>query len=61
MKALAKRTDRPVAELIREAMHEYTALHGNAAESLFDLKPHASGALRAPWTRAELVDEWLDR
>ena len=61
LKALAERTGRPVAELIREAMGEYTAHRRGAAGSLFDLAPHPSGPLRAPWTRAELLDERLRR
>jgi 16S rRNA U516 pseudouridylate synthase RsuA-like enzyme len=61
LKSLAERTGRPVAELIREAMIEYTAHRRGASGSLFDLKAHPSGALLAPWTRAELLDERLDR
>lgn len=61
MKALADRTGRPVAELIREAMAEYAAHRRGASGSLFDLKPHPSGKLLASWTRAELLDERLDR
>ncbi|HVR08755.1 MAG TPA: ribbon-helix-helix domain-containing protein [Thermoanaerobaculia bacterium] len=61
MKSLAERTGRPVAELVREAMAEYTAHRLGAAGSLFDLEPHASGELLAPWTRAELMDERLNR
>ena len=61
MKSLAERTGRPVAELIREAMAEYTAHRLGAAGSLFDLQPHPSGALLAPWTRAQLLDERLNR
>jgi hypothetical protein len=61
LKALAERTGRPVAELIREAMAEYTALRAGGGGSLFDLEPHPSGSLHAPWTRTELLDEWLAR
>jgi 16S rRNA U516 pseudouridylate synthase RsuA-like enzyme len=61
LKSLAERTGRPVAELIREAMTEYALHRRGASGSLFDLEPHPSGALRAPWTRAELLDERLRR
>lgn len=61
LRSLAERTGRPVAELIREAMVEYTAHRQGASGSLFDLQPHPSGALRAPWTRTELLDERLRR
>jgi hypothetical protein len=50
-----------VAELIREAMTEYALHRRGASGSLFDLEPHPSGALRVPWTRAELLDERLRR
>lgn len=61
MKSLAEHTGRPVAELIREAMIEYTKHRRGSVGSLFDLEPYPSGALRAPWTRAELLDERLNR
>jgi hypothetical protein len=61
LKALADRTGRPVAELIRDAIAEYAANRRGASGSLFDLEPHPSGVLLAPWTRAELLDERLDR
>jgi Ribbon-helix-helix protein, copG family len=61
LKSLAERTGRPVAELIREAMAEYAAHRIGDAASLFELEPHPSGPLRAPWTRAELLDERLQR
>ncbi len=61
LKSLAERSGRPVAELIREAMTEYTLHRHGASGSLFDLPPHPSGALRVPWTRAELLDERLRR
>jgi hypothetical protein len=61
LKALADRGGRPVAELIREAMSEYAVHRRGTSGSLFDLRPHPSGALLAPWTRAELLDERLAR
>jgi 16S rRNA U516 pseudouridylate synthase RsuA-like enzyme len=59
LKSLAERSGRPVAELIREAMAEYTAHRGRGGSSLFELEPHPSGPLREPWTRTELLDEWM--
>lgn len=61
LKALADRMGRPVAELIREAMVEYTGQRRGASGSLLDLEPHPSGTLRSPWTRAEFLDESLRR
>ena len=61
LRSLAERTGRPVAELIREAMAEYTTHRGGGGGSLFDLEPHPSGPLRAPWTRTELLDERMAR
>jgi Ribbon-helix-helix protein, copG family len=61
LKALAERSGRPVAELIREALAEYAAHRAGDSASLFELEPHPSGALLAPWTRAELLDERLGR
>jgi 16S rRNA U516 pseudouridylate synthase RsuA-like enzyme len=61
LRSLAERTGRPVAELIREAMAEYTAHRLGDAGSLFSLAPHPSGALLAPWTRTEILDERLSR
>lgn len=61
LKSLGEHMGRPVAELIREAIVGYTADHRGASGSLFDLEPHPSGALRAPWTRAEFLDEMLYR
>jgi hypothetical protein len=60
LKSLADRTGRPMAELIRDAIAEYAANRRGASGSLFDLEPHPSAALPAPWTRAELLDERLD-
>jgi ribbon-helix-helix CopG family protein len=60
-KTLAERTGRPVAELIREAMAEYLDRRGKRKGSIFDLPPHPSGPLLAPWTRDELLDEMRGR
>ena len=59
LKALADRSGRPVAELIREAMAEYIARR-EGGSSLLDIEPHPSGALLRPWNREELLDETLD-
>jgi hypothetical protein len=61
LKSLAERTGRPVAELIHDALARYTAHPRVVSGSIFDLEPHRSGALRAPWTRADLLDETLHR
>jgi len=59
LKALADRSGRPVAELIRDAMAEYLA-HREGGGSLLEIEPHSSGALLRPWNREELFDEMLD-
>jgi Arc/MetJ-type ribon-helix-helix transcriptional regulator len=61
LQSLAERTGRSVAELIREAMSEYLGKRGGRKGSIFDVRPHDSGAQLRPWTREELVDEMLDR
>jgi hypothetical protein len=60
-KALADRQGRPVAELIREAMGEYLVRQGRRKGSIFDVSPHPSGPLLAPWTRDELLDEMREQ
>ena len=60
LKTLAGRSDRPVAELIREAMAEYLGRKIGRGPSLLDVPAHPSGALLAPWTREDLFDEMLD-
>lgn len=60
LKALAGRSGRPVAELIREAMTEYLGRKIGAGPSLLDIPAHPSGALLKTWTREELFDEMLD-
>lgn len=61
LKSIAARTGRPVAELIREAMAQYVESRRRSARSLLEIPPHPSGALRAKWTRTELLDEMLGR
>lgn len=60
LKALAKARQRPVAELLREAMGDYV-VRAESGESLLDLAPHASGKLRKTWKRTDLVDEMRGR
>lgn len=62
LKSLADRMGRSVGELIREAMSEYLGKRsGRSKGSIFDIRPHDSGAQLKQWTREELVDEMLDR
>ena len=61
LKSLAGRQGRPVAELIREAMAEYSVRHRRSARSLRDIAAHPSGRLRKRWTREELLDEMRRR
>jgi hypothetical protein len=61
LKSLAARRDRPVAELIREAMDQYLERERTSGRSILDIPPHRSGRLRRRWTRAELLDEMLRR
>jgi len=60
LKALAGRSGRPVAELIREAMAEYLVRQVGHGPSFLDVPAHPSGALLTSWNRAELFDEMLD-
>jgi hypothetical protein len=59
LKSIAERTGRPVAELIRDAMSEYLSRRVGNGGSIFDLRPHQSGALLRGWSREELLDEML--
>jgi hypothetical protein len=61
LKALAARRGRPVAALLREAMHRYLVEERRDGTSLLDVPPHPSGALLEPWKRHELLDELRDR
>lgn len=60
LKLLAEARQRPVAELVREAMNEYVA-NARSGESLLDIQPHPSGKLHKTWKRHELVDEMRGR
>ena len=59
-KALAAREERPVAELIRQAMAEYLSRARQTGGSVLDIPPHASGALLREWTRDEVFGEMID-
>lgn len=56
-KAVASREERPVAELIRQAMAEYLTRERQNGGSVLDIVPHESGALLTGWTRDEIFDE----
>ncbi len=59
-KTLATLRDRPVAELIREAMAAYLKRYGLTSRSVLDIPPHPSGKMLRNWTRGELYDEMLE-
>ena len=59
-KALAAREERPVAELIRQAMAEYLSRARQTGGSVLEIPPHESGALLRGWTRDEIVGEMID-
>jgi len=61
LKALAARSGRPVAELIRQSMEEYLQRERTTGRSVLDLAPHKSGRLKSPWTRTALLDEMRGR
>ena len=60
-KVLAAREGLPVAELIRQAMREYLQRQQGKKHSILDIPFHASGKLRKKWTRAEILDEMLEK
>ncbi len=60
-KALAALRERPVAELIREAMAAYLEWQRRSRRSVLDIPPHPSGEMLRDWTRSELYDEMLGR
>ena len=59
LKALAARSRRPVAELIREAMADYVANRGRR-HSLREIVPLPGGGRVRSWTRAEVADEMFE-
>jgi Arc/MetJ-type ribon-helix-helix transcriptional regulator len=60
-KSLAAQDDRPVAELIREAMRRWLAERRRNGGSLTDVQPIDCGAVLRPFDRAEVVEEMFDR
>lgn len=61
LKAVAARSGRPVAELIRQAMESYLELERRSHSSILDIEPHRSGRLISPWDRTDLLDEMMLR
>ena len=60
-KSLAAQDERPVAELIREAMSLWLVGHRRTGGSLSDIRPVDCGALLRPYDRSEVADEMFDR
>lgn len=56
--AVANRTGRPVAELIRQAMADFLQ-HDDSRRSLLDLPSHDSGKQLKGWSRSQILDEML--
>lgn len=61
LKAIAARSGRPVAELIRNAMAEYLKQERGNRHSIRGIAAHPSGALKKPWDRSDLLDEMTRR
>ena len=60
-KSLAAQDERPVAELIREAMSHWLAGHRRTGGSLADIRPVECGAPLRPFDRSEVADEMFER
>jgi hypothetical protein len=60
-KSLAAQDERPVAELIREAMSHWLVGHQRTGGSLVDVRPVDCGAPLQPFDRGEVADEMFDR
>ena len=60
LKALAEEQQRPVAELLRDAMSIYVA-QARVAKSMADVPAHASGGRRGGSARHGLLDEMRKR
>jgi len=60
-KSLAAVEDRPIAELIREAMRDYLSRFRRPSRAVLDIPAHKSGKMLSEWDRSELFDEMLDR
>ncbi len=59
LKSLAARRERPVAELVREAMAEYLARRRRSGRSILDISAQSSGRQLEGWSRSELFDEMI--
>jgi len=57
MKSLANQQERPVAELIRQAMLDYLERERKSNRSIMEISPHQSGKLLEGWTRSEILEE----
>jgi hypothetical protein len=60
-KSLAAQDDRPVAELIRDAMSRWLGDRRRTGPSLVDIQPVDCGAMLRPFERSEVADEMFDR
>lgn len=60
-KSLAAQDQRPVAELIREAMSGWLTTHRRSGGSLADILPVDCGSSLRPFDRSELADELFRR
>lgn len=60
-KSLAAQDERPVAELIREAMNQWLVGHRRTGGSLVDVRPVDCGAPLRPFDRSEVADEMFER
>jgi hypothetical protein len=60
-KSLAAQAERPVAELIREAMSDWLVGHRRNGGSLSNVRPVDCGAPLRPFDRAEVADEMFER
>ncbi len=60
-KSLAAQDQRPVAELIREAMSRWLVEHRRSGGSLADVLPVDCGASIRPFERSEIAEELFER
>jgi len=59
LRTLARRSGRPVAALIREAMDAYAETRRGRSPSLLDLPAVSAGRPLKGWARSEIYDEML--
>lgn len=57
LRAMARRSGRPVAALIREAMDAYASAMRDQGPSVLDLPAASAGRPLRGWTRSEIYDE----